>query len=531
MKGYIFAVLISCSLLVSAVGQELEPEEPDMVLPPMSLELEDLLTEDVDTVLPEQQFSPDLDADTELPGPPDIDAPVSVANLDLGLETDPTGGEKPREKTGSFYSNGKIGLGNTNRILGDLSIYKLGAEPHIQMRFLHERYDGYHFRERGSGYFHRQNLISGGISFRPETFVLDADAAFQENNDGLQGLGPYSSVLHRSIGGAAEYQHYFTDAISLRLGFNGLYTQETLSGENPLNDYEIALDPEIAEIFQINPVTLTIEGAYHFRFITANLGPLHGVTGTLRADVTLPKDWMFGGNVGVDWHTQKRIQVPFALYFRKGVEDVFDIVLRGGYETTLLRYGDIWLDSPYARLSGFYPEISRWFAFVDSEWNIVPFLALGGTVNFSLFERSVYHHEDLDSETGMLTMYSKGAYLLESEARLRWETLEWLSFQAFWRSNFFEVPSFVPEHTLGVSTILSSKNNVWRGEADIELPIPGRLEMPLLGVSLTFAPSAGVEFTLKGEDLLSPAMNAHRTEWGYFETPGLNVMFTASISL
>ncbi len=531
MKHILLTGICIICIALPVGAQELAPEEPDMVLPPMSLELEALLQEDVDTILPEQEYAPELELETGLPELPEMEFPLTLTEVDLDLESDTAEREVPVEKTGSFYSTGKIGLGNTNRILGDLTIYKLGAEPHIQMHFIHERYDGYHFRERGSGFFHRYNLISGGISFRPESFLLDINAGFEENNDGLQGLGPYNSVLHRSIGGDFSYRYYADEVVSLGADFAGLYTQETLSGEIPLNGQEIALDPKIVTGFHIDPVTISFETMYSFRFITGGIDPLHRIGGKLGLDVTLKNDWNFGGSVGADWHTQKKVQVPFALYFRKGIDEILDIILRGGYETTLLRYGDLWLDAPFYRLSALYPEESRWFAYSHLEWNIVPYLTLSGKVDFSLFERSVYPIETLDPLSGMLLLQSRNAYLLDTEVRIRWETLEWLSLQAYWGGNFLDVPPFLPAHTAGMSVVLSTKDNVWSGEVDIEVPVPGALEMPLLGCSVTFAPSTGVDFSLRGEDLLSPLMSENRKEWGYYETPGLNVMFTASISL
>lgn len=528
-------VLLLCFCIPAAFSgiyaDDLEPEEPEMVLPPMSLELEDILTEEMETVLPEQQFTPDLDLETELPGPPEIEIPLAVADLglDLQAEADVQSGETG--KSGSIYSNGKIGLGNTNRILGDLAIYKLGPEPHFQMRFIHERYDGYHFRERGAGFFRRFNLISGGISFRPEQFLLDADAAFHENNDGLQGLGSYTSVLHRSIGGDISFRYYISDAVSMGADFGGLYTQETLSGNVPVNGYEIALTPELVTSFRVNPVLIALEGSYDFRFISGGQPPLHGVSGTLGADVTLKNDWVFGGSVGVDWHTSKRIQVPFALYIRKGMNEAFDLTLRGGYETGLLRYGDLWMENHFYMQSAVYPEISRWFALADAEWDILPRLTLGGAVEFSRFDRNISPSAAFDPETGMLELVEASGNLLSCSAGVRWETVDWLSLRAFWEGSFLDVPILRPAHSAGFTAVFSSRDDVWRAELDAELPVYDRLRMPLLGFSISFAPDIGVEFTLSGSDLLSPGMNENRKEWGYYETPGLNIMFAAGISL
>ncbi len=526
----VFSLFVSVSF-AGIYAEELEPEEPDMVLPPMSLELEDLLTEELETLLPEQQFTPDLDLETELPGPPEIEISLTVADLDLDLQTDAGDfGEKP-EKTGSIYSNGKIGLGNTNRILGDLTIYKLGPEPHFQMQFMHERFDGYHFRERGSGFFHRFNLISGGISFRPDSFLLEGAAAFRENNDGLQGHGIYNSVLHRSIGGDASFRYYASDAVSIGTDFSGLYTQETLSGDIPLNGHEIALTPELVSSFRIDPVILSLTGRYDFRFISGGPPPLHGVAGSFGADITLKKDWAFGGNVGVNWHTQKRVQVPFAVYLRKGMNEAFDITLRGGYETELPRYGDLWLTNPFYALSGIYPEISRWFALANVEWDILPLFVFSGSVDFSRFDSSVYPADAPDPETGMLVFSSVPGNLLTCGAGIRWETVDWLSLRGSWKGAFFDVSPFLPSHSLDLTVVVSSRGDVWRGELGVELPVYDRPRMPLLDFSITFAPDIGVEFTLSGSDLLSPAMEENRTEWGYYETPGLNVMFAAGISL
>lgn len=532
MKRLLFLLIVMWSFFAAGLSsQELEPEEPDLELPPMSLELEDLLEEDVETLLPELQFSPEIELDTELPDPPEIEIPLLIADLALDLETPTEAEPGTREKSSSIYSNGTIGLGNTNRILGDLAIYKLGPEPHFQLQFIHERYDGYNFRARGSGFFHRYNLISGGLSYRPGKFLLDTGGAYREYNDGLQGLGLYDSVLHRSVGGEASFRYYISDAVTIGSDFAGLYTQETISGDAPVNGYELALSPELFSSFRIDPVLISLSGGYEFRYISGAASPLHGAAGTAGIDVTLRENWAFGGNVGVDWHTEKTIQVPFALYLRKGINEAFEITLRGGYKTELLRFGDLWIDSPFYQLSNVYPEISAWFAYLDTEWEVRPLLTLGGRVDFSLFDRAVYPSEAPDENTGMLEITGGSAYLLETEARFRWETLQWLSLWIYWDGAFLDVPDLVPSHTLGVRTELSSLNDMWRGALGIDVPVYSSPTVPILDVSLTFAPSIGIEFTLSGEDLLSPLINGTRKEWGFYETPGLNVMFAANISL
>jgi hypothetical protein len=123
------------------------------------------------------------------------------------------------------------------------------------------------------------------------------------------------------------------------------------------------------------------------------------------------------------------------------------------------------------------------------------------------------------------------ANIIDSRAELTWETLPWLSMRALWAGSFLEVPELVPRHTFGLNIDLHTEDRRWSGSLESELEPTSQIRLRSLAAAVSFAPGTGVEFILRGSDLLAPLMQQPRTVWEYYETPGLYVAFSTRISL
>ena len=534
MKRYFFASIFLASALVVS-GQEFEPEDPGIVLPPVLLEIEDISAEQVDAELPEIGALLEESLDVPLPEPPEIEVPVELLSLEEGdgvFAPAETGAAEEAEPA-SFFSSGRIGLGNMNHIVGDVSLYKLGLEPHFYIQFIHERYDGYNFRPPGAGFFHQHDIVNGNFSFRSETFLLDASVNYEESTDGLQGLVDRSSFMHRTLWGDAAFTVPAEGLLSFTVELQSSWSGETVSGTNPINSSEVILSPFVKGGLHASPLTLYLAGGYELRFTTGGQTAFHRIDSALNADFQFDGDLSFGGDVGIDWNSLRGIDVPFSVYAKKGFSGILDLSLSGGYERDQVAYYSLWEENSFYRLNPDhpFPERVRWYAGADIAWYIRPLLSLSGGVEFSRYLQDLRPESAYDPESGMLLFTQTPSLLLTTKADIRWETLEWFSLHAYWEGGFLDVNPFLPSHTFGIFLELRSKNGKWSGGVTGDLPVYRSVEMPEIGLHLSFAPAPGVEFSLRGADLLSPLMSENRTIWGFYETPGLSVLFTTSISL
>ena len=131
----------------SLFSQSTEPEEVSLELPPLILEIADIETEQIEAFLPtEEEVSPLISIIL-----PEAGALRFDDNL-FSMMVQDTYNAPQREN--AFFSEGAIGVGTRNHILGDITLYKVGSQPRFNLRFYHERSEerrlGKECRSRGS---------------------------------------------------------------------------------------------------------------------------------------------------------------------------------------------------------------------------------------------------------------------------------------------------------------------------------------------------------------------------------------------
>jgi hypothetical protein len=111
--------------VVPARAQEIEPEEPEIVLPRVLLEIEDLSVETITAGLPEDELLPE-ELEVPLPEPEDlvIDEPSIMLSPPRAESTVLT-----REEGKYVNFEGVIGVGSRNNFMSGFSLYQFEREP------------------------------------------------------------------------------------------------------------------------------------------------------------------------------------------------------------------------------------------------------------------------------------------------------------------------------------------------------------------------------------------------------------------
>ncbi len=347
MKSVLFAavLVLLMSPLVPA-QQDVEPDEPEIVLPPMLLEVEDLSVERVEAAIPEGDELPAPTIDLPMPEPEELEIPDEA--FDLPLPSQDEGMFDIARTDREIFSEGVVGLGSMHHVLGSLSLYKLGDEPRFRLQFLHEGLNGfaedYGFNDPGTGYHRIENLLSGSLELRFGTLSLDTTAAYQELTDGLQEQSEqYDAITHQFSSSSVSAELRASDSLSLTADTDVRYTGTVGSfrdpGDVPLDDSEIVLSPTLGAHLSFPYVNVGIEGRYGYRNVIDNEDLLlHRAGGMLSTEISFPFPLYLDGSVGIAWTSEGPLRIPFSAGLSTTLGEMFTVSVQGGYEVEQLNF-------------------------------------------------------------------------------------------------------------------------------------------------------------------------------------------------
>ena len=574
-------ILLLLSIGTLLTGQEVEPEEPGIVLPPMLLEVEDLQVEDVQAVLPEDELQlrpeisiplPDaeelyLPEDTfDIPYPDQITAAVSLSPI----TTSPQEEQIPRRE---IFSEGQIGVGLMSHVIGDISLFKLGQSPRFTLGFFHKKIDGYGFREAGSGYSHIDDVLDGSFAYTEIPVDFEIDGWIAEHSEGLQGRATYGSVTHRFIGGDASFGYEFSDIFRIDANLGADYTGQVLSEvdptEDPLSGYELAAKTAISGSFVLGPVDLSLRTEYEF---VSNLNyndesrTLHDIAALLMISVTLPLDFVISAEGGAIWNSVSTTLgqqaqsdgfiFPFALRLNGSIGTFMGFATSGGYRREKTRYHQLWRELPLLdhqlsrRSSGAgavepFQDSIGWFWQAELLFRIARGFNVTTAIDFGLPVGAVEMDTSQDDSTGLFgykQSVSNPMTQLKADIALEWNIGQgfetYLSYGAEILDHQVQDPThevtlgFLFDHTggrVGAYVDATMKAFMKLGAENI---IGGAESLiPFLNLGGYYRVAEGVAFSLEATDLLSPAITNGRLYWPPYFAPGLQIVVKTQISL
>lgn len=540
-----FAVIGIFAMNLPAFAQSIEPKEPAIVLPPVLLRIQDVSKPKIDTPLPKGSGPALPPVSVALPkaaGMPtsggDLAVPLPVASGAAGAPGRPS----------SFFSEGDIGFGSMNHVLGDITLYKLGADPRFSIHFSHDQLDGYGFRPAGSGFFNRTDAIDGSLSSSSEgVYSLDAGAGFSDRTDGLQQLSSaYNSVEHSFVAGHLSGDYLRLSPFSLGASLEASNTAMNVSGPTPLNGSELEIEPSIHSSVQLSGVRIGLSGFYGLgQTVALAAGSSGGSTtqlqragGTLSVKAELPLSLTLDGSVGLHWDDYNDLVVPFSVALRGDWGDVLSLDLHGGQRVRDLSYAGVWHDLPFLTEGGALHPTIEWYGGASTQLHLSRSFALDGGVEYTTDTAAIIP-QAIDPGTGLFTFSQLPYVSLAPSAGLSWTPVEAFSLRLGWKGSFLGTSPFFPTTVLSLDAEVADPSTRYGGGLTGKWEIfPDGTQLPVVGLSGFWRVGEGVMFTLTGEDLLSPLIPGGRTLWGGIEAgfpgyyqPGIGVTFATHISL
>lgn len=524
-----------------------EPENTEIILPPMYLEIEDLSVEDINAVIPDEDSVYLSAVDMDLPEPGDITIPVEVfAVSGMEVPSARTDGDEPAD---SFFSESTIGLGTAYNITGDINLYKIGGQPDFRLRYYHDGYDGFAGQDAGEGYSFREELIEAEMNYTGENLSSDIILDYNEIETGLQGQADYSSMTHRIAELDTVISWMLLENLELTGGLDASAAGMTLNSGTSLGCNVYTLNPEAGLWFG----GTNLKAGLHLGYDLEGSFPLASQAGLFAASQLLDVSLGFVGIVSEELKLEAEAGVlledyatflfPFDATVSGTVGGVFDYSLGGGYKAEQLDYNDLWDDyaytsAPYdsATLSSL-PVTHGWFGGGNFSWNITDDFAVKTAASFSSLTDALM--PGTSTLTGLGSLETYDCTSLTTSAELFFRFTDDFSVTAGWEGQLLEeIDLFAPLHRFYADVEINSEDQNMGIVTKAEFNIYDSTQtwyvndwLPELGFEAYLRFSDSLMLSVLAEDLASGLLTGGRYSWNGYLDRGLFLQIKTKISL
>jgi hypothetical protein len=501
------------------------PETPDLVLPPMILEVEG--REEVFSVPLPVVSEPKL----ELPPlllTPNTGVSLPPAFLDVPLGSQPA--EGLRKEKPSLYTEGTFGIGTMNSLVGALSLFQRGEDHKLNLHFSHEGADGYQFKEAGKGFFDRRDTMEGsGTIFLSEKSILNLEGSIEERELGLQEVSASYSNQYRFIDTATDFSYDIMDSLKLNTRLGILFADRLRTGSDPRSESEFGGSISAGFQLETGTVSLGLKGEYVGVQYPHLEDEIDHRLGALATGEWTPTEWLdLSGGIGVRGNSS--LEYPFHLAITLHSEENWGIRVKGGQKVEDLFYRDLWKNVGPVLRTSILPEIKTQYLGTGVEIRSMEnrlFLSFG----IEWWKRT--HAPILLSYDSILEGYplkeeKLTSYKLQAEGA--YEIIEGVQAKAQWASILEDRMLREQRHTLDLLLQVKPENRPMGGSVSGSWTTAKGNSLPALGLEGFYRPLENLEIALALEDILSPLMEDGRTSVYPFISPGFRALLKATVT-
>ncbi len=517
-----------------AAGQELEPDEPQIVLPEVVLRIEDLSVETVEATLPGLA---ELEPPERAVPLPDREELV-IREPEVPAVGEEIAGEPRAASRGyALAAQALLGAGSVSHVVSSITLYRTGDEPRFRLRFLHEMLDGFGGKEAGSGFGRREDSLEGGLKFHLGGLELDTSAAIRDEEQGLQDQGPFVSRVFRGVSAQTAAtlplgEHFYVGA-----DLQGASASQLLSGVAPEGVTELSVTPALRVGLTFPRFRAGLKADYAYQGLLDGSGsPVHRVSALASIGVDPLPEVQLEGSGGWFWSSALGHLFPFALTVTGTPFSALTFRISGGYRVERLQAMDVLSEYPLVSLPAAVLDTHGWFGELSLSFLLLQGLSLETGMDVGML--AAVPEPDVAAgvspATGLYTLVQRPADRLGARAGLRWNIGTALGLSAEWSGQFLHVAPFAARHLLRVSAETGDAAALWGGRASLEVPLgaPSGVPftpMPLLSLEAHYKVSDAIAIRAEGEDLLYLLVGGPRYSWYPFREPGMR--FTAKIEI
>ncbi len=518
--------------VIILTAQEMEPSEPEIVLPSVVLEIEDLSVENVRTKLPENELVP-----------PEIEVPLPEAE-ELQIEEPSSSFQLPKmgpapvsgKKGGTFIAESVIGAGTLNHLLSSFSLFQFDKTPGGKLLFRHEVLDGFSGKPIGSGYNMREDRLSGTLKFGKKRLKTETSGEFNDVEQGLQNRGSFYSKTDRLARGSATVDYALNDKIALNGYLDTSVTTRLLSGST-----ESGSEKSTEYV-----VTTSLQGTYALRRGYVGLSPRYsyrdgGVQSAYQLNRAQVKG-LFGydlsdttrlrGDISWFWSEDLKHQVPFNLSITTYPTDLFSLSAGGGYRIQEFNLSDVLDDFMFADALGSIRDNSGWYFTINSHLNFLQGWVAYGGFTFMNSGAMLSVEEAADPLTGLFPVTQENMRRLTSELGVRWIPSSTFSAYVSWTSEILDRPNFYPGNSFSLEANISNSSGRLGGivSSVFNTGINDFVQAPIVNIEGFYRVNDSLMFSAEADDLLYPALDGPRYSWYPFIDKGLGIVVKAHIT-
>ena len=518
---YFILPLLVLSGAYYGISQDLEPEEPEIVLPSIILEIEDLSIESVTAALPEEEEL--LPPELRFPLPEAGELEVEEPQMDFTIPE--TGAPVYKVKEGKYLTaEAVLGTGTSNQFYSRISLYFLGEKPEGKILYQHETVDGFSSKSPGSGYNMREDRVESFLNFNLWDIDLRTEGAFNDRERGLQGKGDFYSKINRFINAGLEGEYRLNDRFILKGSFEASSANQLLTkvipGTEEVNEYYIS--PSFGGEFQFTRGLFGILPSFSYRSIPEFPGLSQGrslVQGYFEVD--LSEVYRLEGTLGWFWSEKSGHLVPFDLTLSALISDFLSISIGGGYRILEYDLVDIFKKYSLGDISSTLEDSTlednhEWF--FDLRFNWIPFQGWIIDAGLSYMDNSSMPNflKTVNPSTGLFPFYQVPAHRLSVDIGGSWIISESFSARAGLESEGGERPAHCPKHRVTLDMNMIEKQGKYGGGASLDYAT-GKyfLQATILDLSGFYRLSEFVRFVVEASDLLYPLLDEPR----YYRDP------------
>jgi len=528
------------------------PDETEILVPTLLLEVEDLRVEIVDAELPGSPPLPIPQVQVPLPGTEDAALATTVLPQP-GLDPEVVDPRQPEPGESSIYTTGRLGTGNMNHILGALSLYKLGADPRFRFEFSHDGIDGYSGQESGTGFFRRDNLIDGTIAGDLGPFALELDGRFFSREEGLQEQAraaddngeKYYSVEHRYLSGGTQAGISPTDSLNITTRLDASTVNRVLTdAEDPPRARETVLAPGLTAELSLPSLDAALRSGYDIRLLSADdadsIDPAQNLDLYGEFEYFFEPPVSLGAGAGVVWEIDEQLHVPFHLGLQGNPISQLTLRAEGGQEIHRRRYFNLWEDLPLLSVVGSDGSALRneaeWYGELGAVYELDgPENTVEAGLRYARIENRLVLNDFVTNRFGF---EQKERTLLTPSAALTARVAEHLRFRLGWEGQLLDTSVLEPTHSINAQLELQNAAGTLAAGAENRFRIYDDPVLPQLRLFGRAEAVEGIEFQLSFEDILEPLLEDGRPSLGSsvndgrpFIEPGFRVIFSTQISL
>ena len=530
----ILALSAFAACLLRLPSQDIEPVEPDVLLPEELLKIELPEPVGVDAGIPlEEELSTDLEgplfAEPENPVIREPELALSLPNpIVLGV-----GVVFPAER--ALSAEVFFGAGSRNHINGRVHLYQLGSRPTFELDFGHDAIDGFGANPPGSSHYMRVDELEGRLGIEMGPLHVDGAGTFHEAENGLQEESSYGAMVRRTAGAEAAVK-YRSDGIARLTVTPGIQLTTLLwKGEEPDVFTEVVGSADLLGELVFEKFRLGLTGSYTYRDMIDRPDRdwdyfLHRVSAGLVGTVNLPQElWLEARS---SWFYSQDVShlFPFSLRFGGRPAGWLVFSLGGGYRVQQMDLHYLLSNLPFLYPPQELVDNHGWFGSWESriQWSAESFLeanaVLGWNSNVPLPTK---RHE----ESGLFPLEQEAAVTLEPEVRVVWSVSPGLSLRVGWEGMLFLDDSRIPFHGVLLETSAITRSGNAGGTLALRMDSgPERdLQAPDIGLSGFYRFNEDVRVIAEISDILFPFLGGPRYSWKPFQEPGIR--FTTGIHI